>query len=59
MGEYGKGVKQVVSDLKMTGHDNAELKLYKDSRHEILNDFDRHIVMEDILNWLENNVSIN
>ena len=56
VGEYGKGVKQVVTDLKKTGHDNVELKLYKDSRHEILNDFDRYIVMKDVLEWLDKNV---
>ena len=56
VGEYGKGVKQVVTDLKKTGHDNIEMKLYKDSRHEILNDFDRNAVMDDVLEWLDNNI---
>lgn len=57
VGEYGRGVKQVVADLKKTGHDNVELKLYKDSRHEILNDFDRSIVMNDVVEWLDKNVA--
>ncbi len=56
VGEYGKGVRQVVDDLKKTGHDNVELKIYKDSRHEILNDFDRKTVMNDVLEWLDKNV---
>lgn len=56
VGEFGKGVKQVASDLKNTGH-NVELKLYKGSRHEILNDFDRKTVMEDVLFWLDENVA--
>ena len=56
VGEFGRGVKQVATDLKNTGH-NVELKLYKDSRHEILNDFDRQIVMEDVINWLDANVT--
>lgn len=56
VGEYGKGVRQVVADLKKTGHENVELKLYKESRHEILNDFDRKTVMNDVLEWLDKNV---
>ncbi|MBQ3498858.1 MAG: lysophospholipase [Clostridia bacterium] len=56
VGEYGKGVKQVAADLKKTGHDNVEIKLYKDSRHEILNDYDRNAVMNDILEWLDKNI---
>ena len=56
VGEFGKGVKQVLTDLKNTGH-NVELKLYKGSRHEILNDFDRKTVMEDVLSWLDENVA--
>ncbi len=56
VGEYGKGVKQVAADLKKTGHDNVEIKLYKDSRHEILNDYDRKAVMNDILEWLDKNI---
>ena len=53
VGEYGAGVKQVVSDLKKTGHENVEIKLYKGGRHEILNETDRNIVMDDILVWLD------
>ena len=53
VGEYGSGVKQVAAELKKSGHGDVELKLYKDSRHELLNDFDKQTVMNDILNWLD------
>ncbi|MBQ5825657.1 MAG: lysophospholipase [Clostridia bacterium] len=53
VGEYGSGVKQVAADLKKTGHKEVELILYKGMRHEILNEVERSVVMNDVLNWLE------
>lgn len=53
VGEFGSGVKQVVSDLKKTGHNNIEFKLYKNMRHEILNEIERAVVMNDVLSWLD------
>lgn len=53
VGEYGNGVKQVVADLKKTGHNDVEFILYKGMRHEILNEVERANVMNDVLNWLE------
>ena len=54
VGEYGVGVKTVISELKKTGHTNVESKIYKGGRHEILNETDRQIVMNDVLDWLDN-----
>lgn len=51
VGNYGKGVKQVYRDLLKVGAD-ANLKLYPDCRHEILNDTCKDEVMADILNFL-------
>ncbi len=51
VGNYGKGVKQVYRDLLNVGAD-ANLKLYPDCRHEILNDTCKDEVMADILNFL-------
>lgn len=53
VGEYGNGVKQVVADLKKTGHNDVEFILYKGMRHEILNEVERANVMNDVLKWLE------
>ncbi len=55
VGEYGSGVKEVAATLKKTGHEKVELKLYKDFRHEILNETNRQDVMNDILVWLDKN----
>ena len=52
VGGNGKGVKQVFGWLKSTGH-NAELKLYEDGRHEMLNELNREEVYGDVLLFLE------
>lgn len=54
VGNYGKGVKQVYDGLKAAGKDNVTMHLYKDARHEILNEkaaFDA--VCKDIISWAE------
>ncbi|MEN6418715.1 MAG: alpha/beta fold hydrolase [Clostridiaceae bacterium] len=48
VGSAGKGPKQVFSWLKKSGH-NAELKLYENGRHEMLNEINRKDVYNDIL----------
>lgn len=56
VGEYGKGVKQVCTDLKKAGHSDVTLKLYKNDRHEILNETDRADVMADIIAWADSKI---
>lgn len=56
VGEYGKGVKQVAEDLKKTGHTSVHTKLYKGMRHELLNEPDRQMVMNDILEWADTQI---
>lgn len=48
VGNYGRGVRDVAKKLKNQGK-NVTLRLYKDARHEILNDFTYANVKEDIL----------
>lgn len=52
VGGYSKGVIQVADTLAETGHTNVTLHLYKGARHEILNDFCKEDVKNDILSWL-------
>ncbi|HAQ63503.1 MAG TPA: alpha/beta hydrolase [Ruminococcaceae bacterium] len=52
VGEYGKGVTQVFTDLKKTGHANTLMKLYPDCRHELLNELNKDEVMADIVSWV-------
>lgn len=52
VGAYGKGPEQVRSALAKTGH-TADLKLYPDMRHEILQEDGREDVYRDVLLFLE------
>lgn len=51
VGLYGKGVKQVYNDLKLSDKKDVTLKLYPEMRHEILNEINREQVYEDIAAW--------
>ena len=50
VGEYGKGVTTVYEKLKAAGA-QAEMKLYENCRHEILNDTCREEVTADVLEF--------
>ncbi len=52
VGDYGAGVTKAYEAVKEAGVKDVEIKLYPESRHEILNDFDREQVMNDIYDWL-------
>jgi alpha-beta hydrolase superfamily lysophospholipase len=52
VGNYGKGVEAVYRALIAEGVTDVTRKLYPDMRHEILNEFDRETVYQDILNFI-------
>lgn len=56
VGGYGKGVRKTYISLRAAGLENIKVKLYKDGRHELLNDTNRQEVMQDIYNWIEKKV---
>lgn len=56
VGEFGKGINQYADQLKSTGHSNVTVNLYKDCRHEILNEINKDEVYADITNWIETKV---
>lgn len=51
VGEFGKGVQLIYEKYKASGIEDVSIKLYKDDRHEILNEVDREQVYEDLYNW--------
>lgn len=51
VGAYGKGIKQVYNDLLQSGQKDVTLRLYPEMRHEILNEFGKERVFEDIALW--------
>nr|WP_302598211.1 alpha/beta fold hydrolase [uncultured Cellulosilyticum sp.] len=56
VGNNGKGVTQIYNTYKALGISKAQLKLYPESRHEILNDLDYKEVYQDIYSWIESNL---
>jgi alpha-beta hydrolase superfamily lysophospholipase len=52
VGDFGEGVKHVYHMYKAAGMENVDIKLYKDDRHEILNETDCDVVYDDIAEWI-------
>lgn len=52
VGEYSKGVIRVYKKLQKT-NDKVDIRLFKDDRHEILNEVDKQYVYYVITNWIE------
>lgn len=53
VGNFGKGVKNLYNRYIELGLKDVEYKLYKDGRHEMLNEINREEVFEDIVKWLD------
>lgn len=53
VGGFGKGIRKVYKQFVDVGMSDVEIKLYRDDRHEILNETDRAQVYEDIALWLK------
>ncbi|OZI13573.1 alpha/beta hydrolase [Bacillaceae bacterium SAS-127] len=53
VGEYSKGVLRVIDQYKQQGFTTIDYKLYKEGRHEMINETNRQQVIEDIANWLQ------
>ncbi len=56
VGNMGKGVLKLVKTYQRLGIKDLEYKLYKDGRHEMLNEINRDEVMEDVINWLDKHI---
>lgn len=56
VGNYGKGVKKLYHQYVSLGLEDVRLTLYKEDRHEILNELDRQQVYEDIQKWIEKRI---
>lgn len=53
VGNFGKGVHLLVRWYKSFDINNVECKIYPNMRHEVLNEYEKETVMEDILEWLK------
>ena len=50
------GVKKVYNRFLKVGCKDVKLKLYKDGRHEMLNELNKDEVYADILDWLNSKI---
>ena len=53
VGGMSKGVIRVMNMLQKAGKKQVEIRLFKDARHELLNELNRDEVYYVILNWLK------
>ena len=53
VGGNGKGVLRVYHMLKKIGKENVRVRLFKDGRHEMLNEINKTEVYDFLLNWLD------
>lgn len=58
VGEMGKGVIKVAENYKKAGIQNIQLKLYKNGRHEMLNEVNKLEVEQDLMNWLNKTIKV-
>lgn len=55
VGDFGKGILDLYNRYMEYGVKNVKYKLYKDGRHEMLNEWNRDEVIEDVINWIKEN----
>lgn len=53
VGNYGTGVQEVYNRIIKAGHEKTKIKLYKDGRHEILNETNNKEVYKDISDFIK------
>ncbi|MDY5576379.1 MAG: alpha/beta hydrolase [Lachnospiraceae bacterium] len=59
VGNLGKGVTKVYRMFQKAGMKDVSCKLYKDDRHEILNETDKDMVQQDIFKWMQKQIGTN
>ena len=57
VGENGKGVHRLRDRYDNLGVKDLSCKLYKDGRHEMLNEINKEAVINDVISWLESKYS--
>lgn len=57
VGQMGKGLPKLKQAYESVGQQDVELKLYKDGRHEMLNEVNRQEVYQDVANWLNSKMA--
>lgn len=55
--DMGKGVPKLKSLLQKSGAESVDMQLYPGGRHEMLHELNREKVMDDILEWVQNQLN--
>ena len=53
VGDMGAGIMKTYHMLEIAGISDIDYKLYENDRHEILNETDREVVFQDLLEWMD------
>ncbi|MBK7994511.1 MAG: alpha/beta hydrolase [Blastocatellia bacterium] len=56
VGGFGKGISLLSTELRASGIKNVKLKLYKEGRHEMVNEVNKQEVFTDVINWLNEEI---
>ncbi|EPZ62311.1 hypothetical protein H477_5616 [[Clostridium] sordellii ATCC 9714] len=56
VGKFGKGIIRLYENYKSVGIKDCTYKLYKDGRHEMLNELNRDDVILDTIKWIDKRV---
>lgn len=57
VGYQGKGIINLYEKYKEINIKDVEYKLYKDGRHEMLNEYNKFEVMNDVIQWIDKKLS--
>jgi len=58
VGAYGKGVQKVAALFKKAGVKDVTLRLYRECRHECLNELNRAEVYHDVIDWINAHMEV-
>nr|MBP8838984.1 alpha/beta hydrolase [Dermatophilaceae bacterium] len=58
VGDKTKGVQQVVDQFRRLGIKDVFVRFYLGARHEVLNETNRDEVMADVVDWLDDHLSV-
>lgn len=56
IGNFSKGVRETVENLKKDGFQDINMKIYSNMRHEILNETQKEEIFSDVEKWLSNHI---
>lgn len=58
VGDYGRGVREVLQWMRAAGIEDITMRLYKDARHELTNETNRDEIFEDIRRWISERIDL-